>query len=235
MNNHHWWSLEFWFRSRDESRDPFLQVSVSKVSGLVSVSKSAGLETLNIAKKWYSKISIIQQILFVVFAGKKQPKPVRKNARSLKNIQLRSNDIFLKIRQNAQILKSRVSVSGFLMRSRSRSFNQIPISKVTVSTTSLIFIFFYFGTYVTKCCYSCLQFKAEICTRQECDWLKFNFIARICSINSIKQLNHNRNLKIAHKLRCTTYWGAQTEVHNLLRCTNWGARPTEVHKLRCTT
>jgi len=42
------------------------------------VSKAAGLETLNIAKKWYSKISIIQQHLFVVFSGKKQPKLVGK-------------------------------------------------------------------------------------------------------------------------------------------------------------
>jgi len=33
-------SLETWSRSRDESRDPFLLVSVSKVSGLVSVSKA---------------------------------------------------------------------------------------------------------------------------------------------------------------------------------------------------
>jgi len=33
-------SLETWSRSRDSSRDPFLLVSVSKVSGLVSVSKA---------------------------------------------------------------------------------------------------------------------------------------------------------------------------------------------------
>jgi len=33
-------SLETWSRSRDVSRDPFSQVSVSKVSGLVSVSVS---------------------------------------------------------------------------------------------------------------------------------------------------------------------------------------------------
>ena len=38
-----WWSLETWSRSRDASRDPFFQVSVSKVSGLVSVSKDFGL------------------------------------------------------------------------------------------------------------------------------------------------------------------------------------------------
>ena len=43
--------------------------------GLVLVSMATGLETLNIAKIWLSKISII---LFVAFAGKKQPKKVRK-------------------------------------------------------------------------------------------------------------------------------------------------------------
>jgi len=37
-----------------------------------------GLETLNIAKKWFSKISIIERFLFVAFAGKKQPKQARK-------------------------------------------------------------------------------------------------------------------------------------------------------------
>jgi len=46
--SHQWWSLETWSRSRDTSRDPFFEVSVSvsvsKVSGLVSVSKDLGLE-----------------------------------------------------------------------------------------------------------------------------------------------------------------------------------------------
>ena len=74
-----WWSLETWSRSRhesrDSSRDPFLRVSVSKVSGL---------ETLNVAKKWFIKISVIQIFLFVVFAGKKQPKHAR-NLWNLKN------------------------------------------------------------------------------------------------------------------------------------------------------
>jgi len=31
--SYQWWSLETWSRSRDSSRDPFLRVSVSKVSG----------------------------------------------------------------------------------------------------------------------------------------------------------------------------------------------------------
>jgi len=43
-----------------------------------AVNCNTGLETLNIAKKWLSKISIIQRFLFVVFEGKKQPKRVRK-------------------------------------------------------------------------------------------------------------------------------------------------------------
>ena len=57
-----------------ESRDvvsvsrPSLRVSVSKVLGVVSVSMATGLETLNIAKKWLSKISIIKRFLFVAFA-----------------------------------------------------------------------------------------------------------------------------------------------------------------------
>ena len=37
------WSLETWSRSRDVFLDPFLGVSVSKISGLVSVSKDFGL------------------------------------------------------------------------------------------------------------------------------------------------------------------------------------------------
>jgi len=70
-----WWSLETWSRSRDLSRDPFLRVSVSKVSGL---------ETLNIAKIWFINIYIIQIFLFVVFAGKKQPKHMGKMPETLK-------------------------------------------------------------------------------------------------------------------------------------------------------
>ena len=74
------------------SRDPFLRVSVSIVSSLVSVLKTADLETLNIAMKWYSKIYITQQLLFVVFAGKKQPKPVEKMPEIWNKIRLRSDD-----------------------------------------------------------------------------------------------------------------------------------------------
>jgi len=38
--------------------------------------------------------------------------------------------------QNAQILKSRVS--DFLMKSRSPSFNQVSVWKVTLSTASMV-------------------------------------------------------------------------------------------------
>ena len=51
---------------------PFLVAAlVSKVSGLVFHSKATGLETLNIAKKWFSETFIIQRFLFVAFTGKK--------------------------------------------------------------------------------------------------------------------------------------------------------------------
>ena len=38
-----WWSLETWSRSQDTCWDQFFRVSVSKVTGLVSVSKDFGL------------------------------------------------------------------------------------------------------------------------------------------------------------------------------------------------
>jgi len=60
--------------------------------------------------------------LFVAFTGKKQPKQVH---------------FLKKFRQNAQISKSRVLASGFFMKSLSRSFNQVLVSKVMVLTTSL--------------------------------------------------------------------------------------------------
>ena len=68
-----------------ESRDPFLRVSVPKVSGLVSVAKVSGLETLNIPEKWFNKISIILIFLCVAFTGKKQPKHVGKMPEIWKN------------------------------------------------------------------------------------------------------------------------------------------------------
>jgi len=63
--------------------------------GLVLVSMATGLETLNIAKKWLSKISVFQRFLFVAFAGKKQPQKGQRNAINLKEIQLRSEDNIL--------------------------------------------------------------------------------------------------------------------------------------------
>jgi len=97
--------------SRDSSRDPFLRVSVSKVSGLVSVSKAARLETLNVAKKWFSKVPIIKRFLFVVFSGKKQQKHVGKMPEIRKKFTSEVITTFLKMRQNAQILKSRADMS----------------------------------------------------------------------------------------------------------------------------
>ena len=44
MCRNQWWSLETRSRSRDVSRDPYFEVSVLNVSGLVSVSKDLGLK-----------------------------------------------------------------------------------------------------------------------------------------------------------------------------------------------
>jgi len=77
-----------------------MSTSVMESRDLVSfsVSNVSGLETLNIAKKWFIKISILQWFLFVVFAGKKQPKQVRKMPENWKKIEVRSDDdIFKKI------------------------------------------------------------------------------------------------------------------------------------------
>ena len=58
----------------------------------VSVSKVSALETLNIANEWFIKISIFQIFLFVVFAGKKQPKHDGK-CHKLEQIRVRSTGV----------------------------------------------------------------------------------------------------------------------------------------------
>jgi len=115
-----------------------MRLQVMESRDLISVSRRIfaslgleGLETLNIAKKWLIKNYMIQRFLLVVLAGKKHPKAVGKMQEILKNCKSELMTTFKKkFRQNVQILKSQVSVS-------SRNFNQVSVSKVTVSTTSL--------------------------------------------------------------------------------------------------
>jgi len=80
----------------------------------VSVSKVSGLETLNIAKKWFIKISIIQRFLLAVFAGKNNQNTSEKCQKLEKNSSQKWWRHFF--RQYSQILKSRVSVSNFKSR-----------------------------------------------------------------------------------------------------------------------
>jgi len=109
--------------------DPFLRVSISRFSRLVSVVITAYCpETTNIAEKRLSKTSVIQQVFFDVFAGTKQPNKIGK----MPEIQTKFNlevmtTIFWTISAKFINLKSRVSVSNFksrvsdlLMKSRSR-------------------------------------------------------------------------------------------------------------------
>ena len=92
-----------------ESQDPFLRVS--EVSGLVSVLRLWILQRNGLLK------FLIQRVFFVVFAGKKQPQHVEKMPEIWKNSSQKWWwHFFEKIRQNAQILKSRVSVSNFKPR-----------------------------------------------------------------------------------------------------------------------
>jgi len=118
-----WWSLETWSQSRDSCRDKFLRV-------LVSVSKVSGLDTLHIAKKWFIKIFIIQRFLFVVFAGKKQSEHFGKMPEIWKEKSSQKWWCFFSIRQNAQILESRVSVSNF------KSWVLVPFSRFLTKSWS---------------------------------------------------------------------------------------------------
>ena len=80
----------------------------------VSISKVSCLETLNIAKKLFIKISAIQRFLFVVFAGRKQPKHIEK-CQKFEKSQVRSdNEILWKI--SAKFTNSEVSVLNFKSR-----------------------------------------------------------------------------------------------------------------------
>jgi len=51
--NVQWWSLETWSRSRDSSQDPFLRVSVSKMSDL---DPKHCVEAFNTATIWLRKL-----------------------------------------------------------------------------------------------------------------------------------------------------------------------------------
>jgi len=139
--NKQWWRLDTWSRSRDSSQDPFLRVPVSKVLGLVTVSRVSGLETLNIAKKWFIKISIIQIFFFVVFAGKKQPKHIGKMPEIWKKFksEVMTTFSFFYLAKCTNFEVSSLGLGVFDEVSvSSRNFNLVSVSKVTVSTTSLV-------------------------------------------------------------------------------------------------
>ena len=85
------------------------------------------------------EINAIQRFFVCCICRWETTKTRRKNARILKKGQVRMMKTFKKnFRQNAHILKSRVSVSKFKSQVSSRNFNQISVSKITVSTTSLV-------------------------------------------------------------------------------------------------
>ena len=112
-----WWSLETWSRSLDESRGPYLRVSVSKVSGLISVSKATGLEILNIAKNGIVKFLQFNNFCLLYFQVRNNQNRSEKSRKFEKNsIYKWWRCVFQKFRQNAQILMSRVSDSNYKSR-----------------------------------------------------------------------------------------------------------------------
>jgi len=84
--------------------------------------------TLNIAKKWLSKTSIIQHVFCLLIFRKETARTDRKNARNSNKIQLRSD---VDISQNfGQIHKFRSLESRSRISSlESRNFNEVSVSK----------------------------------------------------------------------------------------------------------
>jgi len=107
-----WSSLETWSRSRDESRDRFLRVSVS-------VSNVPGLETLNIANVngWLKFLYFNDFCLLYLKAWNFQNTSEKCQRFEKNSRQEWWRHFYNKFWQNAQILKCRFSVSEFLMKS----------------------------------------------------------------------------------------------------------------------
>jgi len=76
--------------------------------------------------------------LFVVFSGKKQPQHVGKNARNLKKIDAEVITTFFK-KNSAKCTNFQVSSLGLELPVWSLGvFDEVSVTKVTVSTTSLL-------------------------------------------------------------------------------------------------
>ena len=124
---------------RDSFRNSFLRVSVSKVSGL---------ETLNIAKKWFIKIFTIQLFFICCIFRQETTKIRRKNARNLKKFYSEVITTFFKnisakctnFEVSSLGLEFQVSSLGVFdeVSVLSQNFNKFSVSQVTVSTTSLL-------------------------------------------------------------------------------------------------
>jgi len=125
------------------------------LEGYRSRSQAHCLETWNITSIWLSK-TIIQRVFSLLYLQARNHENRSEKCEKFEKNQLgkRWQHFFEKFRLNPQILKSRVSVLEFLMKSRSRisvlvseflmnhrsrSLNEVSDSKVTVSTTSLLF------------------------------------------------------------------------------------------------
>ena len=126
--DYHWWSLETWSWSQ------WLQVST-----LWILQRNGWVKFL-----YFNDFYLLH--LQIKKTTKKRSEKCHKFEKIF-NFEVRT--IFYKqIRQNPQILKSRVL--EILMKSQSRSFNQVSVSAVTVSTASLWITHFLLGHSYTE-------------------------------------------------------------------------------------
>jgi len=104
------------------------------LEGYRSQSQAYCLETLNIARTWLRKSSVIQRVSSLLYLHVRKPKQVGKlpEIRNKFNLEVVTT-FFSKIWANS----TNFEISEFFMKSRSRRFNEVSVSKVTVSTTSL--------------------------------------------------------------------------------------------------
>jgi len=75
---------------RDLSRDPFCKTWSQRFTSCLGL-EVAGLEILNISKKWFGKISIINDFCLLYFQVRNNQN-LSENARNLKKIQLGSDN-----------------------------------------------------------------------------------------------------------------------------------------------
>ena len=143
QSRYQWWSLETPSRAWDSSPDPFLRVSFSKVSvssrsrRLQVLVTSLLFENFNTATIWHNKISVIQCAFCLLYLQvrndqSRQEKCQKFEKNSISKWWWHFLENFRKILPQSTNFQVAVSISkrtsrvpDFLMKSRSRRFDQV--------------------------------------------------------------------------------------------------------------